>query len=136
MPGEAAVAPSLPTVVGHEKVLFAAFVEVITRSTSYVNPASKGMLLVSQQHIWFVTTNLKESHINVEPSEHSYQELPHCLPMLSRSWPCATVIDVLHRSFQLRFVALELFFVDRTSLFISFNDSQEARLDIVIRRVV
>ena len=105
------------------------------------------MLLVSQQYIWFINTSKtnsskdskgkeQEKKTEYEQGEDVEEELVHCLPMASRSWPCAAVTDVVHRSFQLRFLALELFFVDRTSFFVTLHDEKEAtRLQTTIRRV-
>lgn len=118
------------TLFRSEKVMFTCPCEVIVASTNSCNGPSVGTLEITKTSISFVKSTLRKEDIGSAPkwAENTNQEhLWACNPFPSTTWSTEDVYDVLRRHYQLRFVAIELFFTNRTSVFINLYEQSMSR---------
>ena len=115
----------------NDKVLFSCNCEVILPSTNSMNRPSYGLLELTKQKLSFTkSTKARDSKLpetlrwaeNVN-SEHLWV----CQPFPSTTWNCNDIVDILGRFYQLRFVAVEIFFTNRTSLLFNLIDQASSR---------
>lgn len=71
------------------------------------------------------------------PTSYIWESLAACQPFASTDWNCSEISCALRRYYQLRNVAVELFFTNRTTVFINFIEKNIAArfIDVLSRRV-
>ena len=109
--------------------LFSADVEIITRATNYCNLPPRGTLTVTYACVSFeIHGGNGGGDVRRDSSTASgkFAHLHHCKNQMSCSWNTHAIVGMAQRYYQLSFVALELFFVDRSSLFINLHSASEA----------
>jgi hypothetical protein len=138
-----------------QRVLFSAEAEIITRACNYCNLPPRGTLMVTPLHLVFLSradhsnpdtraaeaeaeaSGRRASNNSVSSSGGRFHHMRHCRNQGSCCWSAHSLVMVAQRYYQLRFVAVELFFTDRTSLLISLPTAHEAsRMAGVIRSQV
>lgn len=118
------------------RVLFHGDVEVITVATNSTGHGSRGYLEVTKSRISFQKTNEGEVY-TFENKSINTEFLWACQCFPSTLWTTNDIINILPRSYQLRPVAVEILFAQRTSVFIAFSTPQIAlQFYNVIRRSV
>ncbi len=113
-----------------DKILFRADCKIVVLSAN----SSQGVLTVTKSKISFVRAADLGNDVNKHSSK---RELHDCQPFLSTQWSTRDVCDVMLRYYNLRFVAVEIFFTSRTTVFVDMFDSDTAQhFENVIRRRV
>lgn len=122
------------THVDMAKVLFSAQVEIITNATNSSGGSSLGTLEVTKSKITF--TKSSEDLFSFVNKTANTEFLWACQCFPSTTWSTSDVCNLLCRSYQLRFVAVEVFFTSRHAVFFNlFEHSTQRQFYDVIRRL-
>lgn len=117
-----------------KKVLFRALVEVITKSTNSARGGTQGVLELSKNRLSFTRTCEDTNLVN---KTGNTDFLWVCENFPSSIWQPEEIWNMLFRKYQMRNVALEIFFTSRQVVFFNFFEPSAQRLfyDIVRRYV-
>ncbi len=124
-----------------DKILFSAPCEVITSSNNSSNPPAAGVLIMTKQYLKFIRstdqTNRSSSFSGRSRASSSCDQLWACQPFATTQWDTDEIWNVLQRYYRLRFVAAEIFTINRKSFFFNLIDQKAAnRFQFVLRKVV
>lgn len=119
-----------------EKVLFKEQCEIITPAANSAAGGTLGILEVYKSKIVFIKT-ADFDYLAVGQKLGNTDFLWACQNFPSSAWHCSHIVNVFQRSYQLRFVAIEIFFTNRRSLFVNLHNSATAELLLTtIRRKI
>ena len=120
----------------NEKSLFKEDCEIITWSANSSAGGTVGILEVYKGKIVFLKTS-DFDYLSLGQKLGNTDFIWACQNFPSSAWSCSHIVHVYQRSYQLRFVAVEIFFTNRSSVFINLHDSAKAELLLTtIRRKV
>ncbi|RYH30738.1 DUF4704 domain-containing protein [archaeon] len=100
-------------------------VEVISAATNSSGGKTIGRLDISRHKLSFSRQTESEEYDFVNKTGN-HEFLWACSACPSTTWSSADIAGVYRRHYQLRYVALEVFFVNRTSLFLNLIESKAA----------
>jgi hypothetical protein len=124
--------------VPKSKLLYRSDCEIITSSSNSLSVPSSGTLEVTLTKILFTRTTVEYPGIARRASQMnqiSNKETSWvCTPFLTTQWDPIEVSNVLQRYYQLRFVGVEVFFINRQSVFINLYEVDKATLFLKVIR--
>lgn len=117
-----------------KNILFSAPVEIITNATNSSGGSTQGVIEVTKDKITF--TRSSEDPYSFTNKTGNSEFLWACECVSTNSWDTNDIFNIYCRAYQLRFVAIELFFVSRTTLFINFfHQAAQRTFYDLIRRI-
>jgi hypothetical protein len=119
-----------------EKHIFKEECEIITSMVNSSAGGTIGILEVYKSRIVFMKT-VDFDYGSVGQKLGNTDFLWACQNFPSSAWSCSHIVNIYQRSYQLRYVAIEIFFTNRRSLFINLHSADKAELLLTtIRRKV
>jgi WD40 repeat protein len=109
-----------------KKILFRAAVEVISKSTNSAGGSTHGILELSKDRLSFTRTS--EEGLNFINKSGNEEFLWACQHFPTTTWHTTEIWNVYFRKYQMRNVALELFFTSRQVVFFNLFDPANQRL--------
>jgi hypothetical protein len=115
-------------------VLFTAPVEVIINATNSSGGSTQGMVEVTNDRITFTRTSEDPYSFTNKTGNSEFLWACECVP--TDSWHTNEIYKIFCRAYQLRFVAIEIFFTSRTTLFLNlFDHTAQRNFYDIIRRI-
>lgn len=120
-------------IISNDSTLFAAQAEMITPATNSTGCRSRGRVELSRSRMSFLREN-ESSNFDFVNKSNNDEFLWACQCFPSVSWNIDEICGVYRRHYQLRYVAAEVFFVNRTAVLINFFSKRTCKAFIRIIR--